>query len=87
MTIKEFEKEIQSLFSPKLRIKQTQPDLCGVFFGNEYIGVALPPYHIYDGFNEQYKDRYGHMHRTRGVAKNKIIRNLRTRRWRRYLNR
>jgi hypothetical protein len=56
MYIKEFEKELQEQISPKLNIVRTAPDIAGVYYDRNYIGVSLPPDFVFDCVNPKYTD-------------------------------
>lgn len=77
MLITSFEQVIQKEISPDLIIKRTKPDLCGVFLRrgakDKYIGVALPPVHIFDTLKETYFDAYKNAYKSISLAK-KFIR-------------
>ena len=56
MYIKEFEKELQTLLSPKLNIRRTAEDISGVYYDDKYLGVSLPPQFVFDCVNKDYTD-------------------------------
>jgi hypothetical protein len=56
MYIKEFEKEIQRDISPDLHIIRTQPDIAGIYYKNQYIGITTAPEFVFDNVNKDYTD-------------------------------
>lgn len=58
MRIAEFEKQIQDLYDERLniRINPNADDIAGVYLGDEYLGVAVPPHQIFEESNADHCD-------------------------------
>jgi hypothetical protein len=65
MLITEFEKKIKEEIHPDLniRINPNSDDIAGVYLGDSYMGVALPPEEIKDEFSPKYTDKRGYPYR------------------------
>jgi hypothetical protein len=70
MIISEFEKELKEIH-PTLFIKKVKADISGVYESERgrYLGIAVPPEHIFDTFNSKYKDSFGYPYKTRPMIK------------------
>ena len=55
MYIKEFEKELKEI-SPKLNIKRVAEDIAGIYYGDRYLGISMPPEFVFDTVNPDYRD-------------------------------
>ena len=66
MKITDFEKKIQEEFDKDLNIRPNKnaDDIAGIYLGNNYISIAVPPVDIYEDKNKGYTDNYGHPYRT-----------------------
>lgn len=70
MLINDFEKKIQSEIDSDLNIRtnKNSDDIAGIYLGDHYIGVSVPPKEIFEEKNGGYKDSVGHTYRTIGEA-------------------
>lgn len=68
MIIEEFENELKEIH-PDLHIRKTQKDLAGVYFKDRYVGVSVPPNHIFDLVKKEYCDAFGSPYKSRKIAK------------------
>lgn len=66
MLITDFEKKIQEEIHADLsiRINPNSDDIAGVYLGNTYMGIALPPQEIRDDFSPKYVDKRGYPYRS-----------------------
>ena len=74
MLIKDFEKKIQDEIEPTLSIR-TNPnheDIAGVYWGDIYLGVAVPPVEIRETAEAGYTDKYGYPYKARPFAEELI---------------
>lgn len=74
MKIKDFEAEIQKEIDPDLTIR-TNPnakDIAGVYYKENYIGVAVPPEEIYEEVSMQRVDALGVPYKNISFAKDVI---------------
>lgn len=69
MLIQDFEKEIKQIDS-KLRVvpHPLYKDIAGIYYGSQYIDVAIPQDQIFDDKRQSYTDAYGFPHKTRPEA-------------------
>ncbi len=69
MEISAFEQEIKQIDN-KLRVvpHPLYKDIAGVYYGSQYIDVAVPTGQIFDEKNKDYTDAYGFPHKTRPEA-------------------
>lgn len=65
MLTAEFEKYIQKTIDSRLNIRANPnaTDIAGVYVGNDYIGVAVPPEKIYQLNKSTYVDATGYPYR------------------------
>lgn len=66
MRIAEFEKLIQGQYDERMniRVNPNADDIAGVYVGDEYLGVAVPPQEIKTVKDDDYCDIYGTPYRT-----------------------
>ena len=66
MKITDFEKKIQDEIDPRLniRINPNSDDIAGVYLGDTYMGIAVPPQEIHEEFTPKYCDSRGYPYRS-----------------------
>jgi len=75
MKIKDFEKKIQDKFDKTLTIK-TNPnakDIAGVYWGEIYLGVSVPPVEIREEIDVNYIDGIGQPYKNIKLAEDFIV--------------